>query len=253
MNIVVTVKVVPEEIKIDELSGKIMREGKKSMFNQLDMVALEEALKLKKSLKASLTVFSMAPLSEERLLNSLFGYGVDRVVLISDPLFSGSDALATAIILREAIVKIDGNYDLIIQGDYSADGSTGILGGELAALLGITYLSHAMSLEYLAGTLAVKRYTSSIETFSVKLPALISMRSGANSGAILNLFALSRTKDKKVEIYSNGELCVDPMSVGTLGSKTESSLIKKRSETLNRELIKNGGYRKIVEYLKNTR
>lgn len=245
-NIVVNVKIVPEKISFDRDSCRIRREGN-SIFNPLDLIALEEAVKIKRKTNAFVSVVSMAPLKEKVLLSKLFKYGVDRVILLSDIVFAGSDTIATSYILKEAILKLGIKYDLILQGDFSLDGSTGNVGGEIAAFLGIPYLSNAISIEIENRSVVVKRCSIAVDTFKVDLPALISVRGEANNGSIIDLFSLEQSTSKEVEVFSNNEIQLDKEK---FCSKTSILSLSQNKLENSFDLIKNGGEKILLDFLK---
>ena len=63
MNIVVCIKQVPNtnEVKLDPVTGTLIREGVPSIINPDDKAGLEAALRLKDSMGAHVTVLSMGP------------------------------------------------------------------------------------------------------------------------------------------------------------------------------------------------
>ncbi len=86
-------------------------------LNPFDQSALECAL----SIGVQVTVVAMAPLSVKPKLEELTRLGVDAI-LISDPLYAGSDTLATSLVLSKALSKL--NPDIIFCGRQSVDGDT---------------------------------------------------------------------------------------------------------------------------------
>ena len=69
MKILVCIKQVPDttDIKWTE-NNTIQREGVESVINPFDVYAIEEALKLKKSMEnVEITVLKMGPLQEEEI------------------------------------------------------------------------------------------------------------------------------------------------------------------------------------------
>ncbi|MCY6957327.1 electron transfer flavoprotein subunit beta, partial [Clostridium sp. ZC22-4] len=70
MKIVVCLKQVPDtnEVKIDPVTGTLIREGVPSIINPDDKNALEEALKIKDEKGAHVTVISMGPPQAEAAL-----------------------------------------------------------------------------------------------------------------------------------------------------------------------------------------
>jgi len=250
MKIIVTVKIVPEKIVLDKETGKVVREGIKSIFNPLDLLACEEGIKLKEKRGGELIALSMAPPQEKVLLNELFKYGFDRVLLLTDKAFAGSDTLATAFILSEAIKKIVPDFGIILQGDYSLDGATGQLGGELAAFLNIPFITQAVSIK-LDESLYVERLTDeTTQKYKTNLPALVSVRRGINNGIVTNLFALDEMHERAVEIYTNKELGLLGEKIGNKGSKTNVlNVFQEETEQVN-TLVKENGATAIVDFLK---
>ena len=113
MKIVVCIKQVPDtnEVKINQETGTLIRDGVKSIMNPDDKNALESALQLKDKYGATVSVLSMGPLQAKEILKEALSMGADEVFLISDRKFGGSDTWATATILASAIEKV-GNYDI---------------------------------------------------------------------------------------------------------------------------------------------
>jgi len=249
MKIIVTVKVLPEEIKLDKKTGRVIREGVKSIFNPLDLLAAREGVKLKKQCGGELIAISMAPSREGVLLTTLFKYGFDRVILITDKAFAGSDTLATVFVLSSAIKKFVPDFDIVLQGDYSLDGATGQLGGELAALLNIPFVSQVVSAK-MERHLYVERFAyESIQRYKVDLPALVSVRRGINNGVVTNLFALVNAYSKDIEVYTNKELSLPEEKVGKRGSKTEVINVIQAELPSSNKLIKENGAESIMDFL----
>ena len=110
LRIVVCMKQVPDtnEIKIDQKTGTLIREGVPSIMNPEDKAALLAALKIK---NASVVALSMGPPQAEMILREALAYGADKAILLCDYAFAGSDTAATSYALGKAIEKIgDGSY-----------------------------------------------------------------------------------------------------------------------------------------------
>ena len=107
MRMAVLIKQVPatENIKIDEKTGTMIREGVEAELNPLDLHAVEEAVRLKERLGGEITVISMGPPAARRAIASAIAMGCDRGFLISDRKFAGSDTLATSLTLAAGVRK----------------------------------------------------------------------------------------------------------------------------------------------------
>ena len=98
MKIVVCIKQVPDttEIKINPVTGTLIRDGVPSIMNPDDKGALEMALRLKDQYGAHVTVITMGPPQADLILREAFAMGADRAILLTDRRFAGADTLATS-------------------------------------------------------------------------------------------------------------------------------------------------------------
>jgi len=148
MNIVVCIKQVPDttEVKIDQKTGRLIREGVPSIINPEDKNALEEALRIKEKINSQVTVVTMGPPQAEDALREALAMGADEGILLCDFKFAGSDTWATANALKAGIKQI-GKYDLILCGRQAIDGDTAQVGPQLAEALQIPQITYAQKIE----------------------------------------------------------------------------------------------------------
>lgn len=121
MNILICVKQVPcvEKMKYDELTQTVLRQKDDLMLNPFDASTIEQALTLKQKYPSvHFTIMSMGTMHAKAMLKELLAYDIDRAVLLSDPVFAGSDTLATGYVLSKGI-RCAGDYDLIFCGKQS--------------------------------------------------------------------------------------------------------------------------------------
>ena len=175
MKIIVCVKQVPDtnEVRINQETGTLIREGVPSIINPDDKNALEAALVLKDETGAEVSVVSMGPPQAADALKEAIAMGADHAYLVSDRAFGGSDTWATATILAAAIEKI-GDYDLILCGRQAIDGDTAQVGPEIAEFLGIPQITYAKHIECDGESLNVTRFTETGDyKIRTKLPVLL--------------------------------------------------------------------------------
>ena len=88
MKIVVCIKQVPDttEIKLDPVTGTMIRDGVPSIMNPDDKGGLEMALALKDKYGAQVTVITMGPPQADDILREAFAMGADRAIHLSDRL-----------------------------------------------------------------------------------------------------------------------------------------------------------------------
>lgn len=223
MRIIVCIKQVPEttEVKIDPETKRIVREGVQSIINPYDMYALEEGVRLKERFGAETFVVSMGPSQAESALRDALAMGIDQAVLLSDRTFAGSDTLATAYILSCAVRKI-GNFDMLICGRETLDGSTGQVGPEMAENLGIpciTFVSKILKMEN--GELeCVRLMEDHYETLKTSLPALVTVVKEINEPRLPSLKGLLRAKKAQIATWAAADLAGDAAQFGQDGSPT---------------------------------
>lgn len=127
------------EVRLDPVTGTLIREGVPSIMNPDDKAGLEEALKIKDQNGAKITVVSMGPPQADDVLREALAMGADDAYLVTDRKFGGADTWATSSTIAAAIDKI-GDYDLIITGRQAIDGDTAQVGPQIAEHLGIPCL-----------------------------------------------------------------------------------------------------------------
>ncbi len=175
MDIIVCIKQVPasSNVKVDPVTGVLIRNGADSKMNPYDLYALETALSLKEKTGAIVTVMTMGPASARAVLNEAIYMGADKGVLISDRRFAGADVLATSYTLSSAIKALPA-YDIIICGKQTTDGDTAQVGAETAEFLGIPHYSNVNEINLNGNKLEFNCDLGSTKlNAEMKLPCLI--------------------------------------------------------------------------------
>jgi electron transfer flavoprotein beta subunit len=184
-NCVVLVKQVPDTANITgkamKETGTVNRAALPAIFNPEDLNALEMALQVKEQHGGHVTVLTMGPPRASEVLREALFRGADRVILLTDRKFAGSDTLATSYALKCAIERV-GDYDLVLCGRQAIDGDTAQVGPQVAEKLGlpqITYAESILSLE--AGEIVAERALPlGRETVRCSLPCLLTVVGSAN-------------------------------------------------------------------------
>lgn len=189
MHIVVCIKQVPDssQIRVHPVTNTIMRQGVPAVINPYDLISLEEALRLKDSLGARVTVLSMGPKMAVEALRKCVSFGADEAILITDRVFAGSDTLATSYALSCAIRTIGGEHpvDMVFCGKQTIDGDTAQVGPGIARRLGLqqlTYVSRLEGVDLERREITVhRRAEGGVQVLRTKLPCLVTMMEGANT------------------------------------------------------------------------
>lgn len=222
MKIVVCVKQVPDtnEVRIDPVTGTLIRDGIPSIMNPDDKNALEEALRLKDETGATVTVISMGPMQAEKVLREAMAMGADEGILLTDRAFAGADTWATSLALAKAIEKI--GYDLIFAGRQAIDGDTAQVGPEIGEHLGLPQVTYVEKVEIKGNELKVRRsLEDGYETIRVKTPCILTAVKELNKPRYMNMRDIFNCYSKEIRIMTADELDVDKAELGLSGSPTK--------------------------------
>ncbi len=215
MKILVPVKRVVDynvkvRVKSDE-SGVDIANVKMSM-NPFDEIAVEEAVRLKESRKATeIVVVSIGPEKAQEQIRTAMAVGADRGVLVKTdaPIdLGGVEPLAVAKTLKAIIDKE--SPDLVIMGKQSIDDDSNQTGQMLAALLGWAQGTFASELDLKDGTAHVTReIDGGLETLEVKTPAIVTTDLRLNEPRYAKLPDIMKAKKKELEVIEPSDLGVD--------------------------------------------
>lgn len=224
MKIVVPVKQVPEvsEVRMNEETGTLIRDGVPSILNPFDELAVEAAIQLVETHGGEVTVITMGPPQAKDALLKALAMGADNAVHLTDIDFAGADTLATAFTLSEYIRKME--FDLVICGKQAIDGDTAQVGPELAEFLSIPQICYVRNIEVSEDVKHVTAHRETDEGYEVvkaKLPALLTATKGLNEPRLPNIMGIMKAKKKPFEEVNAETLGTDPAILGLSGSPTQ--------------------------------
>ena len=230
MHIVVPIKQVPEtsNVKMDPVTGTMIRAGVGTVVNPLDLFAIETAVRLKEAHGGRITTLSMGPRGADKALREAMAMGCDDGVLISDRAFAGSDSWATSYTLAQAIRGL-GDVDLIIAGERATDGDTGQVGPGIAAWLDLplaTYVAAIPRCEPAGaggrGGLTVERLVEEgYQVLDLPMPALLTVVKEIAAPRLPTLRGKKRAKAAEIPLLTAADLDVEPAYLGLKGSPTK--------------------------------
>ncbi|MEL7569490.1 MAG: electron transfer flavoprotein subunit beta/FixA family protein [Eubacteriaceae bacterium] len=223
MEILVCVKQVPdtEEIKVDPVTGSLIREGVPSILNPLDACALEAAVRFKEAHGGAVTVISMGPPQAEQALRQCISVGADDAVLITDRAFKDSDTLATSYALSLTSKQL-GCFDVIFCGKHTIDGETGQVGPQIAEHLNYNQITGVMDVkfdgEYL---LASREMEEGKETVQAALPCVITVTKTNYTPRYPSIKSKMAANKKEIKILSASQIeGLEMDRIGMSGSRT---------------------------------
>lgn len=223
MNIIVCIKQVPDtnEVRINQETGTLIRDGVPSIINPDDKNAIEGALALKDEHGGHVTILCMGPPQAKDALKEALAMGADEAILLSDRAFAGSDTWATSTILASAIEAI-GNYDIVFCGRQAIDGDTAQVGPETAEFLNIPQVTYTKDIKLVGDALQVTRFTEYGDyVIEAKMPLLLTAIKELNSPrlpSVRGIFKAYSTDD--VKVWSIEDINIDLTQIGLSGSPT---------------------------------
>ena len=255
MNIVVCVKYVPDaqaERTFNASDNTTDRENVDGLLSELDEYAVEAALKLVEAGEGEVTVVTVGPDQAADAIKKALQMGADKGVHVNDAAIHGSDAIATSLVLAEAIKKI-GNADLVVTGMASTDGTMGVVPTMLAERLGLPAVTLASELAVDGGTATIRRDgDASTQTITASLPALVSVTDQINEPRYPSFKGIMAAKKKPVETWSLADLGVDAAQVGLSAAWSSVESTEPRPPRTQGEVVTDedgSGATALVEFL----
>ena len=216
MKILVPIKrVVDYNVKVRPLSdnSNVDLNNVKMAVNPFCEIALEEAVRLKESGKASeIIAVSVGKSESQEQLRTALALGADRATLIE------SDSLLEPLAIAKVLQKVvnDEKPDLIILGKQAIDGDNNQTGQMLAALLDYPQATNAS--EVLLDETSVKvtrEIDGGLQTLELTIPAIITTDLRLNEPRYASLPNIMKAKKKELNVISATEIGID------IGSRTE--------------------------------
>lgn len=201
MNILVCISKTPDttsKISFKEDNKKYDESGVQWIINPYDeWYALVRAIELKeKNPSAQLHIINVGAADNDPIIRKALALGGDEAIRINA---SSDDSYYIASQIAE--VAKQNNYDLILTGKETIDYNSSSVGGMLAALLDLPYVSLATKLELNDNTATVTReIEGGEEVDEINLPVVISCQKGVAEQRIPNMRGImaARTKPLKV-------------------------------------------------------
>lgn len=260
MRIIVPIKQVPESsnVKMDPITGIMIRSGVEAIINPLDLYALEAALCLKQELNAQISVISMGPQKAEDALRECLALGCDDAVLLCSKDFRGSDTCATSYTLSQGIKKM-GDFQFIVCGERAIDGETGQVGPGIAAFMGLPLITYVRKIYDIDGTSArfERLVESGVEILRSELPAVITVVKDIGKPRLPTLRGVKNSKNKQINVWGPNEIDANQDWIGLNGSPTRvvktkaTKLVRKGKVVVAKtpDEIDDAAY-KLIQYLK---
>ncbi len=223
VNILVLMKQVFQtaDLRVDRSSKTIITQGVPRVISEADKNAVEEAVRIKEKHGGKITAITLGPPEAKEALREALAMGADEACLLTDPLFEGSDAHATANVLAAAVTKIL-EYDLVLCGAYSEDLFAFQVGPRLAEMCNLPQITYAAKLSMENDRVIVERdLENERQVVEAKLPCLVSVVREINEPRLPTLMAIMAASKKPTNVWNAADLALGPEELGFNGSLIE--------------------------------
>ena len=201
MKILVCISKTPDttaKIAFSDNNTKFETAGVQWIINPYDeWYALVRAIELKEADPSTiLQLINVGGAESEPIIRKALALGGDEAIRVNTDT-ADSFNIATQI----AAIAKDGGYDLIFTGKETIDYNGSSIGGMVAEMLDLPYISHAIKFTLEAGTaIVVREIDGGEETDKAALPLVVSCQKGMAEQRIPNMKGImgARTKPLKV-------------------------------------------------------
>ena len=216
MKIVVLVKHVPDAASDRSFAADftVDRAAVDCRLSELDEYAVEQALQVvEKAGEGEITFLTMGPAEAGDALRKALSMGGDAGVHVVDDGLHGSDALATSLVLAEALKRLE--WDLVVCGMSSTDAWMSVVPAMLAERLAVPGLTLAGELAVEGTTVTIRRDNDDASTTVVgSLPALVSVTDQTGEARYPSFKGIMAAKKKPVATITLADAGIDPSEVG---------------------------------------
>ncbi len=223
VNIIVLVKQVFQsaDLRVDRSTKTLVTQGVARVISETDKNAVEEAVRIKEKQGGKITAISMGPPEAKEALREALAMGADEACLLTDPLFEGSDAHATANVLAAAITKITA-FDLVLCGNYSEDLFAFQVGPRLAEICNLPQITYASKITLEGSKVVAERdLENDRQVVESKLPCLITVTREINEPRLPTLMAIMGASKKPTKTWTAADLGLSKEQVGSNGASIE--------------------------------
>ena len=210
MKILVAVKRVIDynvQIRVKEDGSGVVTDNVKMSTNPPDDNAIEEAVKIKESGKATeIVAVTVGEVKAQETVRKALAVGADRGIHVKTE--SVLEPLAVSKILQKIVDKE--NPDLVFMGKQAIDDDCNQTGQMLSALLNWPQATFASNIEVQDNSLEVTReIDEGLETVEINTPAIVTCDLRLNEPRYASLPNIMKAKKKPIEEINVSDLGID--------------------------------------------
>jgi electron transfer flavoprotein beta subunit len=250
MNVVVCTKQIPDPAAPYELDAEthFLQRPTDQILDDTDRYGVEMGLQVAEQTGGSVTLVSMGPAGSLQGIRQALAMGAAKAIVIEDAALRGADSWTTAQVLAAAIKREE--FDVVIAGTESTDGSAGVLPQQLAELLGVPSLTFAKHLEHDGDKIRIQRQTGyGYDVVESPTPVLATVTSGVVEPRYPTFKGIMEAKKKPIEVIGLADLGVSPIETQRIVD------VHPAPERAAGELVEDDGdaYQRIIQALEQAK
>jgi electron transfer flavoprotein beta subunit len=174
--------------------------------------ALVRALELKETLGGTVTIITVGTTAVEPIIRKALAIGADDAVRID---MDAKDAYSTAKSIAD--YAAGKGYDLILTGKETIDYNGSEVGGMIAGLLDLPFISLATKLDVNGDSATMEiDMSDGTEEFTLKMPCVLSAAKGMAEARIPNMRGIMAARTKPIEVIPGSAQALVEVSKFTL-------------------------------------
>jgi electron transfer flavoprotein beta subunit len=253
VNIVVTVKQVPDtwaEKKLDPSDMTIDRKSVDNVMNEMDEYGVEEALRIKEAHGGEVTILTMGPEKAVEAIRKALSMGADKAVHLTDEALHGSDAVQTSAALAAVIKTLDA--DIVITSSEASDARGGVMGALLAEQLGIPQLTLARKVTVDPGAKKVtieRQMDNGYAVVEAGLPVVVGVYEKINEPRYPSFKGIMAAKKKPMTTLSVADAGLESVGLGSAATAVDAAVARPPKSAGQRVKDEGDGGTKVADYL----
>ena len=215
MNILVAMKSIPDLTQVRISNRRPVFEGVEYIYGDLDKSALEAALEIASDVEdAHITVIGVGDEDLEEGVKEALAMGADDAIIAADDAYSNLGNAQSAMVLADIIKRAD-EPSLVMMGEGSGDGFSGLMPGRVSELLGWPSIGAVSSVKIIDDKVECTRTKGDeVETLEVALPAVISVTGEAAIPHVPPVSQILKAGRKPKEVLEMDDFDIDLPKVG---------------------------------------
>ncbi len=227
MNIVVTVKQVPDtwaEKKLDPSDMTTDRKSVDNVMNEMDEYGVEEALRIKEAHGGEVTILTMGPEKAVEAIRKALSMGADKAVHLTDESLHGSDAIQTSAALAAVLKTLEA--DVIITSAEASDARGGVMGALLSEQLGLPQLTLArkVTVDPDGKKVTIERQTDNgYATVEASMPVVVGVVEKINEPRYPSFKGIMAAKKKPLTVLTVADAGLQGVGLGSATTAVDAA------------------------------